>query len=226
MAGQVTLRRSRCLLTLGGQELSISARLPQNRPSVPQKRPTPVGQFESHYGVTSREAWESGRLRASYCPGSPRKGPMRRLVARLSFAVLLAGPISAQARSHLKTHSLTRRRLFGCGRSRSRTRVLWPRCPRARPSGSTHAPKAGAASRFQSSPATCSRSSSARKRRKPRRHRDAAISTHRGNRSHRPHGQPIANRPGGLRPTAGTGRSASAARGRGRARIMAGWRSG
>ena len=136
------------------------------------------------------------------------------------------GQSRPRPRSHLKTHSLTRRRLFGCGRSRSRTRVLWPRCPRARPSGSTHAPKAGAASRFQSSPATCSRSSSARKRRKPRRHRDAAISTHRGNRSHRPHGQPIANRPGGLRPTAGTGRSASAARGRGRARIMAGWRSG
>jgi len=109
------------------------------------------------------------------------------------------------------------------GRNRSRRRARRRRCLKAPPSGSTAAPKAGAASQCHSSPAICPKSFSALKHRKRQRRKAAATSIHKVNGCHHQRALRMASRPRRLQLTAGTGRSASVARGRGPVRIMAEW---
>ncbi len=152
-------------------------------------------------------------------------GPLlTRCRGRATFSSL--GQSRPRPRSLLKTHSPTPLGPFGCGRNRSRRRARWRCCLKAPPSGFTAAPKAGAASRCRGSPAICSKSFSAPKRLKQRRHRGAPTSIPRENGPRRPPGLRMASRPQGLQPTAGTGHSVSAARAKGAARIMAAWPSG
>jgi|SRR5882724_4118716 len=151
---------------------------------------------------------------------------MRRLVARLIFAVLLAGPVLAQAQvTSQDTLAFTsasvrlREKPFATARALA---VL----PQGTAVVSTRAPRAGATSRLRGSRDTYSKSFSPPRRRRPRRRRGAATSILRGNGSRRPRARRTGSRPRGLQPTAETGRSASVEPAKGPARITAAWRSG
>jgi hypothetical protein len=124
----------------------------------------------------------------------------------------------------LKTHSLTRRLLSGCARSRRRRRERWRCSAKERQCGCTSARRDGAASLSRGSPAMCSRSSSPRSRSQLPRAVDTLI--HRGSGCRHPRGRRMVSRRLGLRRSVGTGRSASVRVDEGRVRIMGESRSG
>jgi hypothetical protein len=132
-------------------------------------------------------------------------------------------PRRAQVR---KTLSPTLLRPSGCARSRSRRRERSRCWPRAHRSGCTPAEKVGAVSRYLSSRATYSKSSSLPRRRRKPPHKGVATSIPKASGSRRRRAPPTVSRLRGPPPSAETGRSASVRAGVGRARIMGAWRSG
>jgi uncharacterized protein YraI len=151
---------------------------------------------------------------------------MRRRLLSLLSSVFLAGPVTAQApvRSHDTLAYTT-----------ASVRLREKPFPTARALAAL--PKGTAVRLYTCSQGWCnvavsqvagyySKSFSARKRRKLRRHRGAATSIPRGSGSHRPRAPRMGSRPKARRLIVVTGRTALVARGRGRARIMAVWHSG
>src|SRR5712691_7941036 len=124
---------------------------------------------------------------------------MRRLVARLIFAVVLAGPVLAQA-------PVTPQDTLAYTTASVRLREK----PFANARALAALPQGTAVRLYTCSQGWC---------------KVAATSILKGSRSRRPRAPRTGSRPRGLQPTAGMGRSASVAPAKGPARITAAWRS-